>query len=209
MALTTTTLSSAVTVNDRSLAVASATGFTPGAILRAGEEFMEVAKSYVSGTTIPVIRGTNGTATQAHPATENITAGTAADFAGAGPQSPVTYPLASRVRDIRSYSAAGAITLPTPGNDMVAIINGTGALAMTLVAPTKDQDGDVLTVIANGKAAHTITLTAGFGANTTASDVMTMHATQTTAFSCMACNGVWVLIGFVAGSATVAGSGLA
>jgi hypothetical protein len=38
---------------------------------------------------------------------------------------------------------------------------------------------------------------------------MTFHATQTTGFECIACNGVWVLLGFVAGAATVAGAGLA
>ena len=55
-----------------------------------------------------------------------------------------------------SYSAAGAIALPTPGNDAVAVINGTNALAMTLAAPTKDMDGCILIIAGNGKAAHTV-----------------------------------------------------
>lgn len=208
MALTTTTLASAVAVTDRLLVVASATGFAAGSLIRLDGEFCEVAKNYVSGTTIPILRGVNGTATVAHPTSANVTVGPAGDFAGAAPQATVPYALAGR-RDVRSYSAAGAIALPTPGSDMVAILNGTGALAMTLAVPTKDMDGDVLTIAANGKAAHTVTAAGGFGANTTNSDIMTFHATQTTAMSCMAINGVWVLLGHVAGAATVAGAGLA
>lgn len=206
MAFTTTTLSSAVAVTDNSIVVASATGFVAKSLVRVNGEMMEIAQNYSSGTTIPVKRGQDGTTTTAHPATSNVTVGTAADFAAAPAGVPlaITYP-SQPAFPLFSYSAAGALT-PKQG---IHIINGTGALAMTLAAPTKDQDGQIMIVVANGKAAHTVTNTAGFGANTTASDVVTFHATQTTAFMCVACNGVWVLIGFVAGAATVAGAGLA
>ena len=209
MALTTTTLSSAVIVNANSIVVASATGFTPNSLVLIDQEMMQVQQAYISGTTIPVLRGRDGTVTAAHAASANVTVGTAADFASPAPQEMTTYPVAARAVELRSYSAAGAIALPTPGNDMRVIINGTSALAMTLAVPTKDMDGSILTITANGKAAHTVTATGGFGANTTNSDVMTFHATQVTAFECIACNGVWNLIGYVAGAATVAGPGLA
>lgn len=208
MALTTTTLSAAVAVNDNSIVVTSATSFVAGMFIKIDDEVLQIAKNYVSGTTIPVSRGQEGTVTALHRATANVTIFLASDEVGASPQTVAQWP-AVKARRMLSYSAAGAITMPNPGEDMDAVINGTGALAMTLASPTKDMDGCRLTVIANGKAAHTVTLTAGFGANTTASDVMTFHATQTTSFTCVACNGVWVLVGFVAGAATVAGCGLA
>jgi hypothetical protein len=208
MALTTTTLSSAVAVNDTSIVVASATGFAAGNLIRIDEEMLQVAKNYVTGTTIPVLRGQDGSATVAHKASANVTTFLASDEPGPSPQTAVQFP-AQRPRRVLSYSAAGAITLPSPGEDMVAVINGTGALAMTLASPTKDMDGCMLFFAPNGKAAHTVTYTAGFGANTTNSDVLTFHATQVTCVQAMAMNGVWQLIGFVAGAATVAGAGLA
>ena len=208
MALTTTTVSTAIGVNDVNIVVASATGFAAGNFVLIDQEVFKVAQGYVSGTTIPVLRGQEGSVTTTHKATANAVSFLGSDEPGPSATTFTQWPYV-RARRVLSYSAAGAITLPATGEDMVAVINGTAALAMTLVAPTKDQDGNILTIVANGKAAHTVTLTAGFSTNTTNSDVMTFHATQTTGFQCIACNGVWVLLGFVAGAATVAGSGLA
>lgn len=99
-----------------------------------------------------------------------------------------------RGRDVLSYSAAGAITLPTPGNDMVAILNSTAALAMTLAAPTKDMDGSILTIIGNGKAAHTVSLPAGvgLGAGGSGVDVGTFGSGAQQSVTLMAANAVWV-----------------
>jgi hypothetical protein len=77
---------------------------------------------------------------------------------------------------------------------MVAILNGTGVLAMTLANPTKDMDGCQLTIVANGKAAHTITYTAGVGNGGGTMDVGTFNATEATGCVLMAVNGFWVLI---------------
>ncbi len=63
MALTATTLSSAVALTDKSIVVASATGFAAGAYVKVDGEFMQVDKSYTSGsTTVPVLRGRDGSA---------------------------------------------------------------------------------------------------------------------------------------------------
>lgn len=206
MALTTTTLSSAVGQTDISIVVASATGFAAGSLILVDREFMQVIKSYVSGTTIPVTRGLDGSKQTTHAASANVVTGLASDFAQppSGVASSVTNP-AQPAFPLYSYSAAGALT-PAQG---IHVINGTGALAMTLAVPTKDQDGQIMIITANGKAAHTVTASGGFGANTTNSGVMTFHATQATAFMCVATNGVWNLLGYVAGAATVAGPGLA
>jgi len=204
MALATTTNSTAVTVTDNTIIVASATSLAPGRIIRMDDEYMQVGQGYViASTTVPVLRGQQGSAVRAHGITTNVTHGLGTDFAVPPSQANVTTPVQPAF-PLFSYGAAGAIT-PVQG---IHIINGTSILAMTLAAPTKDQDGQCIYVSSNGKAAHTLTYTAGFGANTTSSDVLTFHASQTQAIQAIAANGVWVLVGVVAGAASVAGVGL-
>jgi hypothetical protein len=202
MALTTTTVSVAIAAADQSITVASATSLAAGKIVKVNDEFMQVRKDYSSGTVIPVLRGQGGTLPKAHGITSNVVHGDATDFANTVPQGTVPYPYV-RVREVRAYGAAGAITMPTPGNDMVAIINGTGALAMTLANPTKDMDGDTLTIIANGKAAHTVTYTAGFGNGGSSYDVLTFASGAQNTVVAMAANGFWCLLpSLIAGTAT-------
>lgn len=192
MALTTTTLSSAVAVTDNSIVVASATGFAAGNFVLIDQEMLKVAQSYVSGTTIPVLRGQDGSVTAAHKASANAVTFLASDESGPTAPTVTQFP-GVRARTLTSYSAAGAISLPAPGSDAVAVINGTGALAMTLANPTKDMDGSMLYVIANGKAAHTVTYTAGVGNGGSSMDVGTYNATEATGCALVACNGFWVL----------------
>jgi len=192
MALTTTTLSSAVAVGDTTITVASATGFAAGSFVQIDQEMLRVVNSYVSGTTISVLRGLNGTTTTAHPVTANVTVGLASDFAIAVPGGPEIQQQAQRARTIASYTAAGAIALPTSGSDAVAIINGTNALAMTLANPDKTQDGDILYIVGNGKAAHTVTYTAGLGNGGANLDVLTFAAGGQQCVAVIAVNAIWV-----------------
>lgn len=193
MALTRTTLSAAVAINDSSIVVASATGFAAGNFILIDQEVLQVAKNYVSGTTIPVSRGQDGTVSAAHKITAGAVTFLASDEAGPGAQTFTQFPRV-RGRDVASYTAAAAVTLPTPGNDMVAILNSTVALAMTLAAPTADLDGSILVVIGNGKAAHTLSLPAGvgLGAGGSGVDVGTFAAGAQQSVVLMAANGVWV-----------------
>jgi hypothetical protein len=190
MALTTTTATAAIAATDNQITVASATGFGPGYQLKVNAEVMKVSTGYVSGTTIPVLRGLSGTATQAHAVTSNVVAGVPGDFAESAPVGAVNYP-AIRVRIVRSYNAAGAIALPTPGNDMLAIINGTVARALTLAAPTTDMDGDEMVIVANGKAAHTVTISGGIGAAGSGYTVATFTTGAQQTLALLACNGAW------------------
>lgn len=193
MALTTTTLSTAVAQGDTNIVVASATGFAAGNLILIDQEVMQVVKSYSSGTTIGVLRGLDGSVQTIHRITANVTTFLASDEAGPAGQTAVQWPKV-RARDLLSYTTAGAITLPTPGADMVAVLNSTVALAMTLAAPTKDMDGSILTVIGNGKAAHTLSLPAGvgLGAGGSGVDVGTFAAGAQQAVVLMAANAVWV-----------------
>lgn len=206
MALATTTLSAAVTVNDNSIVVASATSFLANRLIRIDGEWMQVGQSYVSGTTIPVLRGRDGSVTAAHASGANVNHALASDVAAApsGVSLDVTTP-AQPAFPLFSYSATGALT-PVQG---IHILNGTSALAMTLVSPDKSQDGQIMFCISNGKANHTVTYTTtGFGNIGGTADVLTFHATMQQATWWIAANGIWCLFGQVAGAASVAGIGL-
>jgi hypothetical protein len=192
MALARTTLSAAVTTADTAIVVASATGFSAGYYVRIDQEVMRVGGAYVSGTSIPVIRGQDGTQVVAHAVTTGVTVGTGADWATPAAQTIVQYPMAGKHRSLTAYGAAGAVTLPTAGADAVALINGTSALAMTLADPGKDLDGSILIIVGDGKAAHTVTYTAGLGNGGSGLDVMTFDTGAQCSVMFIAANSIWV-----------------
>lgn len=203
MALTTTTLSGAITSSAQSLVVASATGIVAGSFVQIDQEILRVGKSYVSGTTIPIsARGINGTVAAAHATSANVTHGAGSDFANAGAQVAVSYPIAGRARTLTSYSASGAIALPTPGTDAVAVLNGTGTLTMTLANPTKDMDGCLLYIVSNAKVAYTVTYAAGWGGAGGSYDVATGNTSGQTGMQLIACNAAWVLLSVMTGTLT-------
>lgn len=194
MALTQTTLSSAVATTDTSIVVASATGFAANNVVRIDDENMLVAQSYVSGTTIPVIRGVDGSVGGAHVTSAKVLTGLASDFSSPGAGTETTYQIAGRARRIASYSASGAITLPTDGTDLIVELNGTSVLAMTVAAPTKDIEGSMMWIAANGVAAHTITFTGGLSGAGSNYDVVTVNSTAPILLGpVMAVNGLWQL----------------
>lgn len=180
MALTETTLSSAFTKGEKNIVVASATGFSAGYIIRIDDELMQVAKSYVSGATIPILAAVGGTAPTDHPSGAAVEVGAAsdADWGDSAAQISTQFPFVKAVRQV-SYSASGAITLPAPGSDGIAVLNASGStvLAMTLAAPTKAMDGSKLKILSrNGTGAHTITVTSGINGAGSSYDVFTFPA---------------------------------
>jgi len=196
MALTTTTLAAACAADASKLTVTSATGIAQNDILKIDDEILKVTKGYVVGSTIvPVLRGQSGTVPSAHQSGANLTHDTPDGFGDPSAQVVPSFPLAGRARTLTSYTAAGAIALPTPGSDAVAVINGTATIAMTLANPTKDMDGDILVIIGNGKSASTVTYTAGLGNAGSGYDVLTFQTAGQVACMLMACNGIWVLLG--------------
>lgn len=210
MAITLTTLSGAVVVDQNTISVASATGAASGTFVLVDQEVMEITDGYVSGLVIPVLRGRESSATQAHATGAQVKFFLGSDQVNFPPQQVAAVPISSPSRSRISYTAAGAITLPVPGSDVDAVLNGTAALAMTLANPTTDMDGCRLTVVGNGKAAHTVTYTAGLGNVGAAADVITFKADQSQAVRLLACGGFWVTEGMtVAGAATIAAPGLA
>ena len=180
MALTETTLSSACAAGDSKIVVASATGMAAGNIILVDDEQMVATRAYVAAsTTVPVLRAQGGTAAVAHPVTAAVEHGIASDFGSRAPQTVVSFPLAGRALTRTSYSADGAIALPSPGSDAFAILNAvsTTILAMTVAAPTRDMDGCVLRIASrNGTGAHTITISGGVNGAGSSYDVFTFPA---------------------------------
>lgn len=202
MALTTTTLASACAAGDTSIVVTSATGFAARSIILIDQEQMQVAASYLSGTTVPVRRGQGGTVANAHAVSANVVVGTGNDFGAIAAQTNANFPIAGRARTLTSYSASGAIELPKPGNDAVAVLNGTGTLTMTLANPTTDMDGSLLYIVSNAKVAYTVTYTAGWGGAGGSYDTATGNTSGQTGMLLIACNGAWVLLSVMTGTLT-------
>jgi hypothetical protein len=144
MALTGTTLALPCTATAQVLSVTSATGFAVGNFARLNDEFVYV--NAIVGTDITVQRGRWGTLARAHGILSVIATGLPADFA------PETRPY------MYTYGAAGAIT-PKPGLHRLIAAS---AAAMTLAAPTVDQEGQIIRFIACAAQAYTITLDAGY-----------------------------------------------
>lgn len=183
--MTRTTLSAAQAAADKQVTLASIAGLLVGSIILIDGEYQRVT-SVPSSATLPVgvFRGVNASVVAAHPITAGVAYGTPDEFS---PKVDL-----ARRREVRSYTAAGAIDLPTPGNDAVAIINGAVALAMTIANPAKNADGDILTIVGNGKAAHTVTYTAGWGNVGSAGDVGTFDTGAQCCMVFIAANEIWV-----------------
>jgi len=194
MALAETTLSSAVAADDKSIVVASATSVAAGRIIQVGGEMMQVTKGYVTAsTTVPVLRGILGTASEAHVASQRVVHGDAADWGAPAVGSVAPLSGQAHVRRIVSYTGTTAATcdLPKPGEDLVVVMNGSAINTLTVPVPTKDLDGCKITFINSAGAAHIVTFTGGLGGASTNYDVVTWNATGTAAMEVIACNEVW------------------
>lgn len=192
MALVTTTLSAAVTATANDIVVASATSVAAGRLVLVDQEVMQVTTGYVTAsTTVPVLRGRDGTAAKAHVITANVIHGDAADFDVPTAQAVTTYPVAGRPVQVVSVTATSSLTLPPAGTDMRVILNGTAAITLTIPVPTKDMDGTMLVIISNGAAAHIPTFTGGLGGASTGYDAITNNAVGKMALVVFAANATW------------------
>lgn len=205
MAFTRTTLASAIAdANDQTITVASATGFAADQIIRVDNEWMVVQKTYASGVIIPVRRGQQGSKAVAHAASAGvITTATASDWAAPG--SPAMVPsVGPRVVDLISVSATGTLSGLIPGHDTRVILNGTTIITLTIPVPTVDQDGDRLTILSNGVAAHVPTFTGGLGGVGAGYTALTgAAAARGVNIDVYAVNGAWNVISAPAWTGTV------
>ena len=212
----TTTAAAAIGKNDTTILFTAITDLVLGNLCKVDDEFVKIIAplSLLTTTPQPVLRGQEGTAQVAHVTGAKIYLGAnpSSSLAGdwgqptPGGLAPTVMPLTRAKRRI-SYAAAGAITLPNPGEDMVATLVGTTILAMTVANPSKLADGDTLLIEGDGKAAHTVTYAAGVGNVGATADVFTFNAAQAQSFLLQAAGGFWNFVGAVAGAATIMGPG--
>lgn len=208
MALTNATLASACAASDSVLVLSASTGVSAGYKIEVDGEVFQVTSNYTTagnGVNVPVLRGQNGTYAFAHPSGAKVRIGPAsdADWGGTAPQTITQYPNV-RARVVASYTASGAITLPTPGADLLVYLNGTSVCAMTIAAPQTALDGSALYIASNGAAAHTLTFASGLSGAGSSYDVLTVNATAPVVLGpFFAVNGFWQLAATVPISGTV------
>jgi len=204
MARTTTTLNGAVVVDQNTITVTAATGFAANMLVLVDQEVMLVANSYVSGTSIPVLRGREGTQTSAHVTGANVVVYLPTDIASPVTQTFTTFPVAARGRVVVSVTATSTLTLPPPGSDLVVVLNGTAAITLTIPVPTTDMDGTMLVILSNGVVAHVPTFTGGLGGvgagYTALTGAVAARGVNIIAF---ACNGAWIVPSAPAWTGTV------
>ena len=205
MALANTTLGAAAAATDKSITVAAATSIAAGLYCTCDGEVMQVTKAYVvASTTVPVLRGIEGTIPIAHPSGAQIQFYLlSSDIPTPGGALDTIAPLAGRGRYVTSITTSAEFAPRNDAQDELVILNGTSVIAMTLVNPLQSMTGKVVTFAGNGIAAHTITYTTvGFGNVGANADLVTFGSTQANTFQMMAVGGYWLILGGF-GTATI------
>jgi len=182
MALTLTTLRTAITAGQTNIPLTSGTGIKKGHFIRVDSEIMRVDDD--SSANNPLVgRGQEGTNGVAHDILADAVYGPAVDFPVPIPDMP-----------IQSYGADGAIAIP--GNESLILIDKATAAALTIANPSLGQTGLRLTIMAETAQAHTVTAPAatGFNGGTSASDVATFGGAKGDNFIIQAVAGQWNVV---------------
>ena len=190
MALTVTSLAAAANAEQLVFSVTSATGATVGGFVRIDNEFSVITE--INGTLVTVRnRGMFGGKAVAHNILAPLTFGLMSDLA----DPPVGGVDQSQAEDNQSYAVNGAIDVSLlKARHTVITLNKAGVQAMTLAAPSKAQDGIMVTILSVTANAHTVTYTAGFYADTTSSDVATYAAKAGASMTIIARGGTWGVV---------------
>lgn len=170
MSITATALSADLSATGLTMKVASGTGFptaggapvTPGYIVRIDREYMLAVQQPVSGVIKVAQRGYNGTAAEPHDILAKVEVSSlGSDFADPSPGNvtsmPPYQPSMQTIGEDYTFTAAEVASW---GNQpRIFPITKATAAAITLVAPSKAQDGLTLTFTNLTAAAHVITAT--------------------------------------------------
>jgi hypothetical protein len=192
MALTNTTLSAAVAMNDVTIKVTSATGFADKQPIRVDNEMMAQAGA-ASGTVLTVRRGLEGTAQVAHGILADVVTGLTTDFPNPPAGETVPVPPMDQGRNTIGVDTTFG-TADYPAGDLTYVITKATAAAIVLGAPSKAQNGLRLTFRSATAVAHTITYTAGFYGDTISSDIATFAAKVGASATFEANAGTWGVI---------------
>lgn len=174
MAITQTALAADLSASALTMTVSSGTGFptagatiaNPAYLVRIDKEFLLAVQQPVSGTISIIQRGYNGTAAVAHDILAKVeVSANPADFAD--PSAGNVVPLPNYVPSMQTIGEDRTFTvteIAAFGNQSVNFpVTKATAAAITLVAPSKAQDGLQLTFTSLTAAAHVITATSLLG----------------------------------------------
>lgn len=174
MAITQTTLSADLSATGLTAKVASGTGFptaggtpvSPGYVVRIDREFMLAVQQPVSGVIKLAQRGYNGTAAEAHDVLAKVeVSALGSDFAdpsaGNVTSMPPYQPGMQTIGEDYTFTSAEIAAYGNQARNF-AITKATAA-AITLVAPSKAQDGLTFVFTSLTAAAHVITATTLLG----------------------------------------------
>ena len=190
MALTGTTLATALDALALDFNVTSSAGATVGGFCRIDGEFSVITA--ISGNKISVrSRGDNGGIAVAHAALAPVTFGLASDQAAYGATEGVPVPTEF---NLASIGADGPIGLPLR-NTTYLITKGAAALAgSTMPNPPLSSDGLEVQFISATDFAHVVNLVTSWDGKTGNKTIYTFTAFKGGAFKVMAIRGVWALI---------------
>ena len=194
MSITSTTLSAALGIGDTTATVASTAGFPKGSLIQIDSEFMPLTSTTLSGSSaLNIRRGDQGTAPAAHASGARVLIGQPSDFPAPAPGQAIVQPYAQPSVS-QTYTAAGALSIPTTKtNTFIELLTGTAG-AFTLADPTSAQEGQEVTIMAADAQAYTVTNTTGFNNGSTASDVATFGGTLGNNFRIKAVNKIWTVL---------------
>ncbi len=196
MALATTSLNGAVTLNATQVRLTAFTnpgtgGIGPRTYLVVDAEQMLVTDATLAPV-LQVTRGANGTYATAHNTLAPVVYGLTTDF---------TQQVGTAAAPAYSYGADATITNPTV--DATIYITKGSAAALTLTDPTADQ-ANTVRIVSLTAYAHLITYATGFYDNTTTSDVATYPATAGATLTLVAKNGKWRVVATADDGVTIA-----
>ena len=187
-----TTLASSCATTSRTITVTSATGAAVGMLVKMEHEFSTV--SSINGTVITLgPRGINGSIVAPHNALSTVEIGLISEFTFIEP-SGSDKPIPFYTNGLIYYGGAGAISIPSKSSQI--FLNGTGADAMTLVAPGTDIDGLQLTITAAAAHAYTVTTPTSTGFKNT-TGTATFGGAIGDSMTIVACKALWLPVATV------------
>lgn len=208
MAITATHLTADLGANDVTMVVNSGTGFptagstiaNPGYLVRIDKEFLLAVQQPVSGTIKIAQRGYNGTAAAAHDTLSKVEVSSApGDFAAPSPGNSVSLPpyipAMETLGEDRTFTSAEVAAWGNQPRNF-AITKAT-AIACTLVAPNKSQDGLVITFTSLTAVLHVITATSLLANGATGSPYTTATGADSkigATLTLQAQNGLWNVV---------------
>lgn len=190
MALTTTTLASAVDASTLRFYVTAATGATVGGFMRVDGEFMVITG--ITGTAIDVrSRGDQGGVAVAHDILAPCTFFLSTDQAGLGSMQDI--PVPREEFDLLNVGQNGVIAVPKR-NTTYNLNKGAALASTTLADPGKDQDGLILRFLTTTDYAHVITTVSCHDGTTGAHTTCTSAAYAGASLTLIAAGGKWMVL---------------